>query len=121
MKDLTHQALLWTLAFVLAVATFAAPRVWHLGEYLPGPFFTGDAYATMAGGFISGLIVGSAGPRHAFGWGAVIGATHLLLGLGYLALLFGSAAFDPLGIGLLVMISFLPPLIGAFLGELTRR
>ncbi len=121
MKDLTRQAFLWTLVFVLAVATFAAPRVWQLGEYLPGPFFTGDAYATMAGGFIAGLIMGWVGPSNAFGWGAAIGGIHMLLGIGYLALLFGSAAFDPIGIGLLAMISFLPPLIGAFLGELFRR
>ena len=65
--------------------------------------------------------MGWVGPSNAFGWGAAIGGIHMLLGLGYLALLFGTAAFDPIGIGLLAMISFLPPLIGAFLGELIRR
>jgi sorbitol-specific phosphotransferase system component IIC len=121
MHNVTRRAFLWTLVLVLAVATFAAPRVWQLGEYLPDAFFTGDAYATMAGGFIAGLIMGSVNPGNAFGWGAVIGGTHLLLGLGQLALLIGTAALDPIGIGLLVMMSFLPPLLGACLGELIRR
>jgi len=121
MNTSTRLAFLWTLVFVLAVATFAAPRVWHLGEYLPDAFFTGEAYATMAGGFIAGLIMGLVNPRLAFQWGAVVGATHLLLGLGYLTLRFGSAALDPIGIGLLIMTSFLPPLIGASLGGSIRH
>lgn len=121
MKDQTRQALLVVLALLLSGASFAAPRLWPLGQYLPGPFFTGEAYATMAGGFIAGAIMGAADAGNGFRWGATIGGAHLLLGLGYLALRFGSAAFDPIGLGLLVMMSFLPPLVGGFLGESIRR
>ena len=121
MKDLSRQVLLWTLVFTLALVSFAAPRVWHLGEYLPGPFFTGDAYATMVGGFIAGLVMATVDHSNALRWGAAIGGTHLSLGLGYLAITFGSAALDPVGIVLLIIISFFPPLGGAFLRELIHR
>lgn len=121
MRDLVRQVALWTLVLVLAVASFAAPRVWQLGDYVTGPVFTGESYATMAGGFLAGLIMGIGGPANAFRWGAVIGVTHFLLGLAHLAFLFGSLALDPIGTGLLVMMSFLPPLVGALLGGLLRR
>ena len=105
------------LALALSAVSVLLPQLLQLSQYFDGGFFTAETYGTMALSAVGALSLGLADPQRSFLWGLTLGVCPCLYGV-FLIFVGGGFLLAPLG--LVVVASFLPPVVAASLGQLLR-
>ena len=118
MRNLLRLGLLWALAILLSAAAIWLPRVLRVGDYFEGYFFTAETYGTMAASFLGALLMGLLDPGRSFWWGLAVGAGPFAFGIFLIYTAGGGFPFVP--IALVFIVSFLPPVVAASLGQTLR-
>jgi len=119
MRRTFRRVLLGALAILLSAASVALPRLLGVGNYFEGFFFTAETYGTMVASFLAALLMGLLDPEFSFGWGLAVGLGPCAYGL--FLIYAAGGGFPPLPIALVVVTSFLPPVVAASLGQALRE